>query len=443
MSTNARQASQPSPTGRGRTPFPRVFWVANIIEILERFAYYGIYFGFGIYMQSKGFDRSQLGIVQSLFLFVSYCIPVFSGTFADRFGFKKLLIVACLAYLPAVLLLQVSNSLTEIKFTMLSIALAAGIFKPLISGTVRLTSDSTNKTLGFGIFYAMVNIGGTFGPIVAGHLRAISWDLAFYSAAAAVAVMLLITIFFYKEPPKESTGVSLAGKFKEMGVALSDVKFSVFLILLGLFFWLPFWAFFNLCAVYIDGNLDTARLYLNVKSVVGTTVANFLSHEDDQGVRRILGETIGSTGYIIILLQLVVSRTVERWRAMPAFLSGLFIGGVGFALIGLARTGAPAIVFLGIFLFALGEMMASPRIQEYITWIAPKEKAGLYMGSNFLATCIGGFLSGIVYTGLSGRVNDAGHPEYIWYIMAAHMVLAVIVLTVFMRVAGEFKEQSA
>ena len=75
-----------------RTPFPRVFWVANIIEILERFAYYGIYFGFGIYMHNKGFDRSQLGIVQSLFLFVSYCIPVFSGTFADRYGFKKMLI---------------------------------------------------------------------------------------------------------------------------------------------------------------------------------------------------------------------------------------------------------------------------------------------------------------------------------------------------------------
>ncbi len=426
-----------------RTPFPPVFWVANIVEILERFAYYGIYFGFGIYMEHLGFKRGDLGIVQSLFLFVSYCIPVFSGTFADRFGFKKMLIVACLAYLPAVLLLQVAHSLTEIKLTMLSIALAAGIFKPLISGTVRLTSDSTNKTLGFGIFYAMVNIGGTFGPIVAGHLRAISWNLAFYSATAAVGIMLLVTIFFYKEPPKETTGVSLGQKFREMGVALSDVKFAVFLVLLGIFFWLPFWAFFNICAVYIDGNLDTARLYLDVKSVVGTTVANFLSHQDEQGVRRILGETVGSTGYIIILLQLVVSRTVERWRAMPAFLSGLFIGGVGFAIIGLARNGAPSLVFLGIFLFALGEMMASPRIQEYITWIAPKEKAGLYMGSNFLATCIGGFLSGIVYTDLSGRVNDAGHPEYIWYIMAAHMIVAVIVLTVFMRVAGEFKEQAA
>jgi len=426
-----------------RTPFPPVFWVSNVIEILERFAYYGIYFGFGIYMEHLGFKRSELGIVQSLFLFVSYCVPVFSGTFADRFGFKKLLIVACLAYLPSVWLLQIAHSLTAIKFTMLSIAFAAGIFKPLISGTVRLTSDSTNKTLGFGIFYAMVNIGGTFGPIVAGHLRAISWNLAFYSATAAVGLMLLVTIFFYKEPPREIEGATLGSKFRDMGVALSDAKFATFLVLLGLFFWLPFWAFFNLCAVYIDGNLDTARLYLNVKAVLGTTVANFLSHQDEQGVRRVLGETVGNTGYIIILLQLAVSSTVERWRAMPAFLAGLFISGVGFVVIGLAHVAAPAIVFLGIFLFALGEMMASPRIQEYITWIAPKEKAGLYMGTNFLATCIGGFLSGIVYTWLSGRVNDAGHPEHIWYILAAHMVVAVIVLTVFMRVAGEFKEQSA
>ncbi len=425
-----------------RTPFPPVFWVAHSIEVLERFAYYGIYFGFGIYMEQLGYSRGQLGIVQSIFLFISYAIPVVSGTFADRYGFKKVLIVSYLAYLPSVLLLLATKSFSGIVLTMLSIGLAAGIFKPLISGTVRAVSDPTNKTLGFGIFYAMVNIGGTFGPIVAGHLRAISWSYAFVAAAIAVVVMLLVTIFFYKEPPRIAEGTTLKEKFREMGVALSDVKFATFLILLGFFFWLPFWAFFNICAVYVDSNLDTARLYLDIKSVVGSGIANFLSHEDENGVRRILGETIGSTGWIIMVLQIVVSRTVERWRAMPAFLSGLFIGAIGFAIIGLAKIGAPSLVLLGIFLFALGEMMASPRIQEYITWIAPKEKAGLYMGTNFLGTCIGGLTSGL-YTGLYGRVRDAGHPDQIWYIMAAHFLLAILVLTVFMRVAGEFKEQEA
>jgi dipeptide/tripeptide permease len=93
-------------------------------------------------------------------------------------------------------------------------------------------------------------------------------------------------------------------------------------------------------------------------------------------------------------------------------------------------------------LFAVGEMIASPRIQEYITWIAPKEKAGMYMGANFLGTMIGGLLSG-VYTGVYGRVDDAGHPERVWYILAAHMIAAILVFTGFNRALGGFEERSA
>ena len=73
-----------------RTKFPPVFWVANTIEVLERFAYYGIYFGFGIYMEHLGYSRDQLGCrPEHLSVSISYGIPVISGTFADRYGFKK------------------------------------------------------------------------------------------------------------------------------------------------------------------------------------------------------------------------------------------------------------------------------------------------------------------------------------------------------------------
>ena len=136
-----------------RSAFPRVFWTANFIEILERFAYYGIYLSFGIYMQQLGFSKGDLGIIQSIFLLLSYLTPIFSGTIADKYGFKKVLIVAYLAYLPSILLLIITKTFSGIALTMLSIGFAAGIFKPLISATVRATTDSTNKTLGFGIFY--------------------------------------------------------------------------------------------------------------------------------------------------------------------------------------------------------------------------------------------------------------------------------------------------
>lgn len=423
-----------------RTHFPKVFWVANSVEILERFAYYGIYMGFGIYMDYLGYTKAQLGIVQSIFLLISYVIPVISGTFADRYGFKKVLIVSYLAYLPSILLLIITKSFSGIALTMLSIALAAGIFKPLIAGTVRVVTDKTNKTLGFGIFYAMVNVGASFGPIIAGKLRVISWNYAFLAAAIAIGFMLLITIFFYKEPERKIEGVTLGKKFKDIAIALSDIKFALFLVLLGLFFWLPFWAFFNLVAMYIDRNLDTARLYLNVKSVFGTAFANFFSRVDDEGVRKILGETIGHTGYIVMIFQVLVSRIFERFKALPSFLFGLFVAVLGFSLLGYAKISVPAWVFLGILLFAIGEMISSPRIQEYITWIAPKEKAGLYMGSNFLAIGLGGALSGVTYTSLYGYFLNMNHPEYIWFILGAHILLGILVIFIFTKSAGEFKE---
>jgi POT family proton-dependent oligopeptide transporter len=424
-----------------RTRFPRIFWIANFIEILERFAYYGIYFGFGIYMASLGFSRAQLGIVQSIFLLLSYGIPLISGSFADRFGFKKVLIISYLAYLPSILLLIYTKTFSGIILTMLSIGLAAGIFKPLIAGTIRAVTDSTNKSLGFGIFYQMVNVGGSFGPMVMGNLRAISWNHAFVAAAICISLMLLITIFFYKEPEREIEGTTLKQKFKEIVTVLSDFKFTLFLILLGLFFWLPFWCFFNLCALYVDADLDTVRLYQGIKSVFGTRLAGIFSGVGEDGVRRVLGETISHTGYIIMIFQFLVSRAFERRKPMPTFLLGLAIATVGFGIIGYAGISVPAVVFLGILLFSVGEMISSPRIQEYITWIAPKEKAGLYMGMNFLATMLGGALSGVTYGALYERFSGQGHPEYIWFALMLHTLVGIAVLTAFTRLAGEFREQ--
>ena len=427
-----------------RSPFPPVFWVANSIEVLERFAYYGIYIPFGIYMHELGFERSDLGKVQTVFLLLSYCLPIVSGTLADRFGFKPMLITSYLIYLPSILLLTTTQSLRGIGAVMLLIGLAAGTFKPLISGTVRVVSDATNKTLGFGIFYLMVNIGGTFGPIVAAKLRVISWNTAFGTAAACIAVMLVVTILFYKEPPRQLEGKTLKQTFNDLGTVLMDFKFLVFLILLGIFFWIPFWSFFNLGALYIEESLDRVRLYQQIASVplIGQVLAWVFGSVGEDGIGRISGDALANTGLVILFFQLLISRFFEKWRAMPAFLTGLLVSGFGFVVIGLARVGNPGLVMVGIFFFAIGEMASSPRIQEYITWLAPKEKAGLYMGSNFLATAIGAF-SGTLYQSIAARCDAAGHPEATWYILAGHVVLGALVLFGYVRMVGEFREVEA
>jgi dipeptide/tripeptide permease len=424
-----------------RTPFPSVFWVANSVEILERFAYYGIYLGFPVYFATLGYKTEQLGLIQGLFLFISYTVPVISGTFADKYGFKKVLLVSYLAYLPSVLLLLLTETFSGIALSMLCIGLAAGIFKPLISGTVRVVTDNTNRTVGFGVFYAMVNIGASFGPLILGRLRAISWEYAYIAAAISVGLMFLFTLFFYKEPERALTGETLAGKFRDMRIALSDLKFVTFLVILGVFFWLPFWSFFNLCTKYIETSLDGGVLYHNIKSVAGSHVANFLS-KDHEGSRKVLGETISHTGWVIMVFQVFIAWIFERFLPIPSFVFGLVVLSIGFGFLGLAGMTYPAWIFLGIFLVAIGEMICSPRIQEYITWLAPKEKAGLYMGSNFLAIGIGGFLSGVVYTSrVYNHFDLKGHAEVVWIILALHILVGVAAILLFSRFVGTFKEQ--
>jgi dipeptide/tripeptide permease len=355
-----------------------------------------------------------------------------------------MLIASCLVYLPAILLLIGTKSFAGIVVVMLLIGLGAGTFKPLISGTVRVTSDVTNKTLGFGIFYLMVNIGGSFGPITASKLREISWSVAFGVAAGCIGLMLLMTLFLYKEPPRALQGKTLRQTVDDLLLVLRDFKFLVFLVLLGLFFWIPFWAFFNLGALYIEQSLDRVRLLNQISSVpfLGPLFAWLFGGVDADGVDRARGDALANTGLVILVLQLLVSWFFEKWRAMPAFLVGLLIAAGGFFTIGLARMGNPALVLLGIFLFAIGEMASSPRIQEYITWLAPKEKAGLYMGSNFLAVAIGAF-SGTLYQSIASHMESAGRAQAVWYVLAAHLVIGALVLWGYVRLVGEFREQEA
>ena len=426
-----------------RSKFPKVFWWANGIEVLERFAYYGIYMPFGLYLSYLGLSKDDLGIVQSILLGFSYLLPLFSGTFADKYGFKKLLMVSYIIYIPAILLFILTDTIGGIAVVMLILGFAAGIFKPLISATVRATTDATNKTVGFGIFYMMVNVGASAGPIVMGKVVGTdNWDNMFYVAAIAMGFAALITLLFYKEPPRDIEGVTLKKKFVDIWEALSDIKFFVFIVLLGVFFWLPFWAFFNTLTVYIKDYLDTAQLYEGVRSVLGEWfTTKLLANQGDDGIWRINAAAISHTGYIIIVLQLLISRTFEKRPAIPSFLIGLFIAAIGFVILGLSVTNNNSLVFLGIFFFAIGEMISSPRIQEYIMWIAPKEKAGLYMGTSFLATFIGAALSGL-YTSFMDNFEEAGNPQNIMYTLAVHLVVGIIAIYIFTKTAGSFQERT-
>lgn len=217
--------------------FPRTFWIANTMEIFERMAWYGFFAVSSLYITGAvedgglGFTDEDRGVLQGVVTFFLYLFPVVSGALADRYGFKKLLFTAFAILVPSYYLLGQLKTFPTFFFAFMLVALGAGTFKPVIVGTISKTTNEKTGSMGFGIFYMMVNIGGFLGPVVAGIMRAISWEYVFLASSIWIAINFIFVSLFYKEPTTESTSAnprSLKKVFNDMVIVLGNARFFLF-----------------------------------------------------------------------------------------------------------------------------------------------------------------------------------------------------------------------
>jgi len=180
------------------------------MEIFERLAWYGFYSLSTLYITAPviegglGFTSEQRGVIQGLVPFILYLLPVLTGALADRYGYKRTLFLAYTIMVPAYLLLGQIKSYEGFMLAFLLLAAGAATFKPVVVGTVARTTDKTNSSIGFGIFYMMVNIGGFVGPMVAGYVRGWSWNYVFLASSIWIACNFIWLLLFYKEPTTEA-----------------------------------------------------------------------------------------------------------------------------------------------------------------------------------------------------------------------------------------------
>ncbi len=205
--------------------YPGTFWVANTMEIFERMSWYGWFTVMPLYVTGAvatgglGFSEETRGALQGIVPCILYLLPVLTGALADRYGFKKMFVIAYLAMMAAYYLLGQFHTLPTFFMAFLFVAMGAAIFKPVVVGTVARVTNEGNSAAGFGIFYMMVNIGGFVGPIVAGMVRGWGWEWVFIACSGWAGVNLLIVLIFYKEPVSKDT----SGQKRTLKKVLDDL----------------------------------------------------------------------------------------------------------------------------------------------------------------------------------------------------------------------------
>lgn len=387
--------------------FPRTFWVANTMELFERFAWYGFFMLFANYLTKSSdiggleFSQNQKGWIMGLGTGILYFLPVITGAIADKWGYKKVLILSFFIYASAFILMPMFDTFTGVFLIYLYLAVGAALFKPVISATVAKTTSDDTASIGFGIFYMMVNIGSFFGPLLTLAFKDTSYELVFYISAAIISVNFIL-ILFYKEPKHEKTKEPLRATmvqvFKNIITVLADFKFVLFLIIAA-GFWTMYLQLFFMLPVFIEQWVDTSS-WFHYFSANMPFIAETYSVGDQMDPEFLTN----FDAMFIILFQVLISSIIMRWKALNVMMSGFLISTVGLSLT--LMTQNPIFIISALFIFAIGEMTASPKITEYIGRIAPADKKALYMGYSFIPMFLGNILAGVISGPIYQKTSD-------------------------------------
>jgi len=390
--------------------FPRTFWIANVMELFERAAYYGLNSVLAIYLTNRvsqgglGFSEESVGFLQAIVYALTYVVPILGGALAEKLGYRKMLIAAFSLLAFGYFSAGQFSTYGVIFACLVVMATGAGLFKPIISGTIARTTTEKNSGFGFGIYYWMINLGAFLAPIVVSLIKGFSWRYVFIASSLYAFLMLLPAIFLYRDPELPGKSITLKQAAGNMLLVLADARFMLMIFIYS-FFWILYFQNFGTILWYLRDFID--------KTPVNTFMSRLLGFQFQFGEEFVTTINAGT----IILLQVLISRMVKNLRAIPTMCAGILIGSGGFLVLALTRQ--PWLFILGIVIFSIGEMTAHPKYYSYVGIIAPQDKKAVYMGYAFLYGVIGSLFGSSFGAVLYTRVAKPGNPRLFFLIFFA------------------------
>ncbi len=401
------------------------------MELFERAAYYGLNSVLAIYLTDEiargglGFSEQSVGFLQSIIYACTYIIPILGGALADRYGYRRMLLVAFSLLATGYFLSGQAGAYGVVFVSLLVMATGAGLFKPIISGTLARTTTEANSGFGFGVYYWMINMGAFLAPLVVSSIKGFSWNYVFIASSLYCASMLLPAVFLYRDPPKPENTKKLKDVLGGAAMVLGDARFMLMIFVYS-GFWILYFQNFGSVLWFLRDFVDPApaNAFLASLGIPLKFDAEFV--------------TIINAG-TIILLQVLVSRVVKDIRPLPTMISGMVIGAIGFVC--LAFSYNVWIFILGIAIFSIGEMTAHPKYYSYVGLVAPADKKAVYMGYAFLygviGSLVGSNLGGVLYESLLkplvGQTDMESAYRNFWLLFAGLDIVAVLGLLLYNR----------
>jgi dipeptide/tripeptide permease len=403
-----------------RDGFERPFWVANISEIFERLSYYGAFSSLALYLHEKlSFSTETTNTLTGIFGGMVWFLAIFGGAVADKLGFRRALSLAYLILAAAYFLIgsigaswlaPLRNSVPLELFVgcvLILPALGIAMVKPSVVGTTARASKENVRSIGYSIYYTMVNIGGTAGPYVADWAHQhLGLEKVFRISALSVFAMFFFVLFFFRDPRKaeDAPPPSILEVGRNFLKILWPPQFLIFLLIFT-GYWVVYWQQYTSLPGYIHAYIDpNARVEL----ILITDAA------------------------VVVCLTFIVNFMARKLHQFHAVILGTVVTSLAWLVLAFWPTVTGSIVSIGV--LALGEILQQPPYYAYISRLAPPGQQGTYMGFAFLPLGIGSLIGGWFGGRMMHHFGEVQHkPTHAWWAISAVGLLTALLLLIYDR----------
>jgi dipeptide/tripeptide permease len=448
-----------------RDGFELPFWVANTTEIFERLSYYGAFASLALYLQEQlNFSTEQTGTLTGIFGGMVWFLAIFGGAAADRLGFRRALSIAYLILAASYFLIGSIGAswLAPVRdavplsifvgFILILPALGISLVKPCVVGTTARASKENVRSIGYSIYYTMVNIGGAMGPYFASWAhRHLGIQNVYRLAAISVFAMFFVVLLFFREPRKagDAPPPSIATVARNFCMVVGNYRLVLPVLLLALVLrislWIypqynvPWWIWVGFLLLVLAG---ISRFMWFLIIFTGYWIVFWQQYISLPGyIHRYINPNadveiiLVTDGLTVICLTLAVNLLTRKIPAFQAVILGTIITSASWLILAFRPTKWGAV--LTLFVLALGEIIQSPRYYEYISRLAPPGQQGTYMGFAFMPIGIGSLIGGWFGGKLMHHFGEVQQqPARIWWTVTGVGLATAVVLWIYDRIVG-------
>lgn len=370
----------------------------------ERLAYYNLRVMAPIYIMQAdnpgGLHLTAMnkGTIYAWWAAFQSLLPIVTGGFADRFGYKRTLGFSVSLMTVGYLMLAFMRDLSfmsnywSLFIAIMTLATGTAFFKPSIQGSLALSMPAGKTSVGWGIFYWIVNVGAfvghylpsillTLSAVLPGPLNATAnskeaWRNLFL-ASAFFSTFNLLLLFTFKDVPSGASKTESIGQVLWRTLTnILDRRLLAWMAIMSCF-WLMMYQLWDLQPNFIADWVDS-RPMARMLGWAPDLIQRALIEQTPRGPMVPQQVLLSANAFFIILGVVGVAWLTRRMRTLESMLIGMILAVAGVLVAG--WTQSAWILVLGILCFSLGEMTTGPKKSEYLALIAPPGKKGLYLG---------------------------------------------------------------